>query len=263
MLDLKQVGLRDNFFEVGGYSILATRVVGAINKTLKVHLNIPTFFQNPTIEQLARVIEQKDHARPKPRLVQLQSGRVGLPLYFIGTALPEYRVAQLIGEDRAIFAVDVPLPTEWSDAIAAGNRAALPTIEQLGALYGDALRAHAGTSPCVVVGCYAGGTIAFEAARALQRAGGNIALVLLIDATTWSGLIRGPAWQSLLWIWRAAGTANDTRYMARLSALVANYWRLLLWVLARMPRDDQEPLGAINLPLAWTIKRACRSSRRS
>ena len=60
-LNLKQVGLRDNFFDVGGYSLLAARVIGEINKTLKVHLNIPTFFQNPTIEQLARVLEQKHH----------------------------------------------------------------------------------------------------------------------------------------------------------------------------------------------------------
>ena len=192
MLNLKQVSLRDNFFDVGGYSMLAFRVINEINKTLKVHLTLPTFFQNPTIEYLARVLEQRHDLRPKPQLLQLQSGRIGLPLYFIGVALPEYRVAQLIGEDRTIFAVDVPLPAEWSNAIAAGDRAALPTIEQLGALYGDVLRAHAGSSPCVVVGCYFGGKIAFEAARTLQRAGGNVALVLLIDSTTWSGLIRGP-----------------------------------------------------------------------
>ena len=236
MLDLKQVSLRDNFFDLGGYSILAVRVITEINKTLKVHVNIATFFQNPTIEYLARVLEQKHDLRPKTQLMPLQSGRIGLPLYFIGASLQEYRVAQLIGEDRAIFAVDVPLPPEWSDAIAAGDRAALPTIEQLGALYGDVLHAHVGSSPCVVVGCYFGGKIAFEAARALQCAGGHVALVLLIDSTTWSGLIRGPAEQSLLWIWRTAtDTANDTPYVYRLNAVLGNSWRLLRWLLLRMP----------------------------
>ena len=50
-------------------------------------------------------------------------------------------------------------------------RSALPTIEQLGALYADVLRAHAGSSPCVIAGYSLGGKIAFEAAHALQRAG--------------------------------------------------------------------------------------------
>ena len=154
MLKLKQVGLRDNFFEVGGYSLLATRVVGEINKTLKVHLNIPTFFRNPTIEQPRELFEQQHYVRPKPQVVQLQSGRIGLPLYFIGTALPEYRVAQLIGEDREIFALDVPLPEEWSNAIAAGDRAALPTFEQLG----RAVRRYA-TCACPIVTLRGGGML--------------------------------------------------------------------------------------------------------
>jgi amino acid adenylation domain-containing protein len=237
-LKLERVGTQDNFFDLGGYSLLAVRVIGEINKILKAHLNVPTFFENPTIERLARILEQEHRFRPEPhepQLVPLQPGHTGLPLFIIGSGLPEYRIAQLIGKDRAIFAIDVPMPTEWSRAIAAGDRGAMPSIEQLGALYGDALSAYAGSSPCVVVGCNSG-MIAFEAAHVLQRSGGNIAFVLLIDAFTWSGHIRGTAWLSLLWMWRdATGTADDTPYAARLSALLGNSWRLLRWLLARIP----------------------------
>ena len=192
-LNLERVGTQNNFFDLGGYSLLAVRVVGDINKTLKAHLNIRAIFENPTIKQLAILIEQKDHDRPRSRFVTLASGDVGPPLYIIGASLPEHRIAQLIGKDRAIFAVDLPLPAKWSDAIEAGDQAAMPTVEQLGALYGNVLHDHVGSSPCVVVGCYAKGKIAFEAAHALRRAGGNVALVLLIDAfvgiggKTWIG----------------------------------------------------------------------------
>ena len=228
MLDLEQVGVRDNFFDLGGHSLLAVRVIGEINKTLKARLNVPAFFQNPTIERLARVLEQKDHVRPEPHgWLPLQPGHTGLPLYFVGAGPHEYRLAQLIGEDRAIFAIDVPMPVEWRHAITAADPAAPPTIEQLGALYGDVLRAHAGSSPCVVAGYSFVGKIAFEAARALQRAGGNVALVLLLDARayTWSGFTRGPAWQSLRSIWRGAATktANDPPYIDRLSASLAQF----------------------------------------
>ena len=52
----------------------------------------------------------------------------------------------------------------------------------------------------------------------------------------WSGLIRGPAWQSLLWIWGAATvTAHDAPYLDRLKALLSNSGRLLRWLLARIP----------------------------
>ena len=182
------MGRKDNFFDLGGNSLLAVRVLGEINKTLKMHLNVPTFFQNPTIERLARVLEQKHHVRLEPTLVTLQPGHTGLPLYFIDAGPVEYRIAQLIGEDRAIFAIDVPMPSEWRHAIAVADRAALPTIEQLGALYGEVLRAHAGSSPCVVAGYSFWGKVAFEAARALQRAGGNVAVVVLLDAVRSPGV---------------------------------------------------------------------------
>ena len=60
-------------------------------------------------------------------------------------------------------------------------------MEQMAALYGDALRAHAGSSPCAVVGYSFSGKIAFEAARVLQHAGGNVATVILIDTFAWGG----------------------------------------------------------------------------
>jgi amino acid adenylation domain-containing protein len=235
MLDLKEVGVRDNFFELGGHSLLAIRAIGEIYKTFKVRLQVPVFFKNPTIELLARVLEQKHDVRRGPQLVQLQQGHTGLPLYFIGAGPAEYRIAQSIGEDRAIFAIDVRMPVEWRHSITARDRAALPTIEQLGALYGDVLRAHAGSSPCVVAGYSFFGRIAFEAARALQRAGSNVAFVLLIDTSTRSGRIRGATRESLLWIWRrvAPGAAND---VYRLSASLGNSWRLLSWLLAQIPR---------------------------
>ena len=244
VLGIEQVGLHDNFFELGGHSLLAVRVIGRINKTLDVKLGVIDLFRIPTIEALAATIER--NRKPRNRLttdggakvVQLQEGTVSLPIYFIGAGPVEYRIAQSIGEHHPIFAIDIPMPVEWRHAIATADRTALPTFEQLGALYGDVLHAHAGSSPCVVAGYSFGGKVAFEAARALQRAGGNLAFVLLIDAYTWSGLTRGTGWRSLWWIWRpaATGTASDTPYINRLRAALGNSWLLLRWLLAQMPR---------------------------
>ena len=239
MLDLKQVGVRDNFFDLGGNSRLVVLAIGEINKTLNARLNVPAFFQNPTIEGLTRILEQKDHGGPEPQVLRLQPGHTGLPIYFVGATPAHYRIAQLIGEDRAIFATDPPLPAEWSTAIAAADAAAMPTIEQLGVLHGDLLRAHAGSSPCVLAGYSLEGKMAFEAARALQRAGGNVAFVLLLDAraSTWRNFTRGPASESLRSIWRgtATKTANDPPNVDRLSAKLRNSLPLLRYLLVRIP----------------------------
>jgi amino acid adenylation domain-containing protein len=240
MLGLKQVDVRDNFFDLGGHSLLAVRVIGEINKALNARLHVPAFFQNPTIEGLAAVLARKPHDRPEPQVLPLQTGVHGLPLYLMSARPDEFRIARLLGKDRAVFAIDAPMPVEWHRAMAASDPAGLPTIEQLGALYGDVLRAHAGSSPCVVVGYSFFGKVAFEAARALQRAGGQVAFVMLVDARTftWGGTIRGPARQSLQWIWRAVApsTANDTRYIDRLSSTLRNSLRLLGWLLAQTPQ---------------------------
>ena len=182
VLGIKQVGLNDNFFDLGGQSLLALRVIGKINATLKVHLTVPVFFQHPTIERLAKVLEQRHLGRAEPRMLPLQHGHFGLPLYIIGAGPAEIKIAESIDGNGAIFAVDVPFPVKWTHAIAAADRGALPTVEQIGALYGDVLRAYVGSSPCVVLGYSFFGKIAFEAARELQRARGNVACVILVDA---------------------------------------------------------------------------------
>ena len=270
VLNLKKVGVRDNFFELGGNSLLAVRVIFGINEALRTKLGVSAMFLMPTIEALAASIERNRQAGNRgPQVISFQTGHTGPPLYFINAGPAEYRIAQSIGEDRAIFAIDVPMPADWLHAITAADRP-LPTMEQLAALYGDALRAHAGSSPCVVVGYSFSGKIAFEAARLLQHAGGNVAVVILIDAFAWGG---GPsrrtyAWQSLLRIWRGAagGTAKHTSYIGRLSASLVNSWRLLWWVIAQIPGrmehgaagpQEPAPLSGIadteGRPIEWAV----------
>jgi amino acid adenylation domain-containing protein len=235
-LNLERINTTDNFFDLGGYSLLTARIVGEINRTLNVRLNIPAFFENPTIERLARVIEETKHVKPEPRVISWQVGQKGLPVYFVGAGLVEYRVAQLIGGDRAIAAIDIPTPAKWREALSRKDWKALPTIEQLGHLYGNMLSEHAGSNCCVVAGCNFQGKTAFEAARALQSAGGNVAFVLLIDAFTGSGGTRsGPALRAWRSIWHSVTKTNETPFVCRVRTFLRDCWRLFWWVFGRMP----------------------------
>ena len=56
LLKLERIGRKDNFFEIGGHSLLAARVVAHIGKTLELEISLRALFECPTIESLGRRI---------------------------------------------------------------------------------------------------------------------------------------------------------------------------------------------------------------
>jgi len=58
VLGLAIVGANDNFFELGGHSLLATQVASRTQQQFGVQLPLRELFENPTISELARAIEE-------------------------------------------------------------------------------------------------------------------------------------------------------------------------------------------------------------
>src|SRR6185369_9491318 len=54
---LEQVGIHDDFLELGGYSLLAILIVARIREAFKIELPLNSIFQTPTVEGLAESIE--------------------------------------------------------------------------------------------------------------------------------------------------------------------------------------------------------------
>ncbi|MBI6550737.1 non-ribosomal peptide synthetase [Xenorhabdus lircayensis] len=62
-LKINQVGIHDNFFALGGYSLLATKITASVKNILNNSLSMYQLFTNPTVAQIANVI--KDTKRPE------------------------------------------------------------------------------------------------------------------------------------------------------------------------------------------------------
>ncbi len=63
VLSLDRVGIHDNFFDLGGHSLAASRVVSRVIKNFRLELPIQSLFQSPTVAEMAAIIMQ-NQAKP-------------------------------------------------------------------------------------------------------------------------------------------------------------------------------------------------------
>jgi hypothetical protein len=57
VLQLEKVGIRDNFFDAGGHSLLIVQVQSRLNRALSLQVPVVELFRHPTVEALARYLE--------------------------------------------------------------------------------------------------------------------------------------------------------------------------------------------------------------
>ena len=103
------VGIRENFFGVGGNSLDAARVIDAILVEFGVQLPLNVLTEHPTVERLATLL--RDHAeRLSGPLVAIQDGDGTRPPLFLvhpdnGQVGPYCRLAYALGEEFAVFGI--------------------------------------------------------------------------------------------------------------------------------------------------------------
>jgi amino acid adenylation domain-containing protein len=173
VLSADLICVSDDFFELGGNSLLAVRVMGRIQEELGTDLSTALLFQCPTIEQLGAAIRHSD-SRPKEQtLVELRSGFRCPALFLLpgigGNVLCFRDLVRHAGGDQAIFALQA---REF-------DRPA--SVEEMATTYLAAVRRVQPNGPYYLAGHSFGGKVAFEMSLQLQSASEEVALLAILD----------------------------------------------------------------------------------
>jgi amino acid adenylation domain-containing protein len=181
LLEVDPVGIEDDFFDLGGHSMLAVRMMSEVERRTGTVLPLATLFQKATIEHLAKLLREPDSATPASAVIPLAVGGKGAPIFCIhpagGTVFCYRPLAELLHNQRPVFG----LQARGVD----GREQPHQSLNEMAEYYAKAIQQTSPDGPYHLVGWSLGGNIAYEVAGQLVAGGKEIGSLTLLD----SGLI--------------------------------------------------------------------------
>lgn len=188
VLGVSGIGVFDHFFDIGGHSLLAIRLIDAIERETGLSLPLTAMFTDDTPAALAAAVRNAAPIGSAPILL-LNPGGEALPLVFlhgdfVGGGYYSRALAQALAPQHPVFVVHPHGLAESSVP---------PNIEAMAAERVASLRAMRPHGPFIVGGHCNGAFVAFEMARQLAEAGEDVPAVIVIEARAPQGGAVGPA----------------------------------------------------------------------
>jgi amino acid adenylation domain-containing protein len=194
VLGKERIGITDDFFEIGGHSLIATQIVGRIKARLEVEIRLLDFFGAPTISKLASIIdtaksmdeksqipESSSPSKPdtagsarEPRLVALERNAASVPFFFVhggGGGVTEFiRLSRSLGSEQSFLAIQALVEDDPESE-----------VEEIAARYVDALLREQEHGPFQLGGWSFGAMVAFEMAQQLCARNEVVQFLALVD----------------------------------------------------------------------------------
>lgn len=178
VLDRPGIRITDDYFDLGGHSILAVRLMSRIETIFHRRLPIAQLFRNPTVEQLAATL--RDSAAVSHNgIVEIRPGHSGNPLFLFpgagGNVLYFNALVQRLTAGPAVYGLEPPGLDGTSEP--------LNTVEAIAAHHLAKILPILGDGPCALAGHSFGSSVAIELARQLNARGNTVQWLAVLDST--------------------------------------------------------------------------------
>ncbi|TDN37316.1 non-ribosomal peptide synthetase [Hymenobacter sp. UV11] len=177
-LKISKIGVFDDFFDLGGHSLIAVQVMARLEKVTGKRLPLAALFSHPTVAALALLIQRDgSKAITWDSLVPIKPKGSKTPLYIVHGAGMNVLLFNALARN-----MDAEQPVYGLQARGLnGVDEPLDRIEDIAAHYLAAIRAQNPDGPYALAGFSFGGLIAFEMARQLLAMGKEVQFLAMFD----------------------------------------------------------------------------------
>ena len=219
LLDVERVGVDDDFFDLGGHSMLAAQLIDEIDRAFGAKIDLFELAVLRSVRQLASRLQDPGFGR-KGKAVTLRTGD-GPPLFCLhGTDNVFYFVelARAVKGGGSVYAFPAPdLDHELSSS----------SIVEIACYYAKEIQAIAPDGPYSLCGYSVGALISYEIATILQRSGKVVDKLILIDTSSPLLIEQMPVGKKLYLRWARNFEKLSNRFSLRHPReLFAAIWRV-------------------------------------
>lgn len=177
VLNLKNVKPSDNFFSIGGHSLIATKIVYKVNKIFGGNLLVSALFQSPTLREFAIQVQQTEKHEIAGEIIQIKPG-FGKPVFLFsgidGNPFTFTKLAKYYQTEQPLYFIQYPAGSS--------KEIKFKTLEEYINGLVVKIKTIQPTGPYYIAGYSLGGRFAFETAVQLQQAGETIKLLAILSA---------------------------------------------------------------------------------
>lgn len=250
VLGVSNIGTEDNFFDLGGHSILAVRLLSEVEKIVGRKVPLASLFRAATVASQAQLLREGMESEPEPLVLEYQLGQAGTPTFF-AVAAPGVRslgyalLARQLGEKQPFYKLQAAGP------IVQGRPLNMGELRALAQQYIAGMRAVQPEGPYFIAAMCGGCQIAEQMILQLESLGQTVAMIAIFDtwvmehAHRWWGWVLFGAQQRLRWL-RRVSWMERVKWLGRATKNRVAEWTGRVkpnrpWAEAYWPQDFQPP----------------------
>ncbi len=168
-----EIGVTENFFDLGGYSLSASKLLIAVEKRFQKKMPLATLFEAPTVREFAQLLRSGQSRTFGGRILKVRGGQGRTPLMCVDGGPIYFPLAENLGNDRALYGLRLENTEQFPKPY---------RIEDIASYHIETLRKIQPKGPYLLGGWCLAGVLAYEMARQLTQQGEFVELVAMFDA---------------------------------------------------------------------------------